>query len=248
MRFSANLGYLFLDLPFVERIAAAARAGFDAVEFHDQAQVNDLRRIAAELQATGLPLLSINLRMGETAGCAAIPGSQQQFRQDLAHGLDVAERLGARSIHVLSGCSRGPDARAALIDNLGWALGEVDRMLLLEPICEAAIPGYHLHSLAGFDDVVAVIDDSRLRLMADWYHLSHSEGADALSGIEARRARLGHLQIARPRDRAEPMASDLPQWARLRDLAQSAGCGFTGLEYRPGRAPHEVLASLRAVP
>ena len=34
MRFSANLGFLYLDLPLIERIGQAARDGFDAVECH----------------------------------------------------------------------------------------------------------------------------------------------------------------------------------------------------------------------
>ncbi len=38
MIFSANLGFLWTDRPFLERIAAARAAGFSAVEFHDQAQ------------------------------------------------------------------------------------------------------------------------------------------------------------------------------------------------------------------
>ena len=32
-RFAANLHYLFTELPFLERFAAAARAGFAGVEF-----------------------------------------------------------------------------------------------------------------------------------------------------------------------------------------------------------------------
>ena len=33
-RFSANLGFLFMHLPLMERIGAAAAAGFTAVEMH----------------------------------------------------------------------------------------------------------------------------------------------------------------------------------------------------------------------
>ncbi|WP_257829853.1 hypothetical protein [Burkholderia glumae] len=33
LKFSANIGLLFNELPFEERIAAAAQSGFDAVEF-----------------------------------------------------------------------------------------------------------------------------------------------------------------------------------------------------------------------
>ena len=34
LRFSANLSFLFLDRPFLDRFAAAAANGFKAVEFH----------------------------------------------------------------------------------------------------------------------------------------------------------------------------------------------------------------------
>lgn len=34
LRFSANLSFLFLDRPFLERFAAAAASGFKGVEFH----------------------------------------------------------------------------------------------------------------------------------------------------------------------------------------------------------------------
>ncbi len=34
LRFSANLGFLWVDLPLVDRVRAAKAAGFDAVEFH----------------------------------------------------------------------------------------------------------------------------------------------------------------------------------------------------------------------
>jgi hydroxypyruvate isomerase len=34
LRFSANLGFLWPDRPLLERIAAAGRAGFKAVELH----------------------------------------------------------------------------------------------------------------------------------------------------------------------------------------------------------------------
>ena len=34
LRFSANLSFLFLDRPFLERFEAAAACGFKGVEFH----------------------------------------------------------------------------------------------------------------------------------------------------------------------------------------------------------------------
>ena len=83
MRFSANTGFLYKDLPFLDRIRAAAAAGFDAVEFHDEAQGADPAALAAALAETGLPVCGLNVRMGETSGCAAIPGAEAQARADI---------------------------------------------------------------------------------------------------------------------------------------------------------------------
>ena len=95
MRFSANTGFLYKELPFLDRIRAAAAAGFDAVEFHDEAQGADPGALAAALAETGLPVLGLNVRMGETSGCAAIPGAEAQARADIDAAARVAEATSA---------------------------------------------------------------------------------------------------------------------------------------------------------
>ena len=87
--FSANTGYLFRDLPFLERIRAAASHGFDGVEFHDEAQSADRVQLQEVLAETDLPVRGLNIRMGDTAGCAAIPDMQDQARRDI----DAAARF-----------------------------------------------------------------------------------------------------------------------------------------------------------
>ncbi len=238
-RLSANLGFLFTDLPFPERIRAAARAGFEAVEFHDQAQAGDRAAIRAALAGTGLELVALNTFMGPTMGRAALPGPA--FREDFARALEAAQDLGAGAVHVVAGRARGPQARAAYLENLHWALARTDRPLLLEPICPQAAPGYHLASLEDFDAIRAALPDPRLRLMADWYHLGTLYGAaEALVRIRAALPGLGHLQLARLGDRGDPWPADLPEWGELRRLVPVAG-----LEYRPARPVAEVAAALR---
>ena len=127
MRFSANTGFLYKELPFLDRIRAAAAAGFDAVEFHDEAQGADPAALAAALAETGLPVCGLNVRMGETSGCAAIPGAEAQARADIDAAAAVAEATGAGAIHVLSGKAEGAAARACLVGNLRYALGRFER-------------------------------------------------------------------------------------------------------------------------
>ena len=69
LRFSANLGFLWTDLPLLDRIRAARRAGFDAVECHWPYDVPaaDMKAVLAE---TGLKMLSLNTRRGDpSAAC-----------------------------------------------------------------------------------------------------------------------------------------------------------------------------------
>ena len=75
-RFSANLGFLWADLPLPQAIRAAGRAGFDAVECHWPHEVPH-EQVAAALVETGLPLLGLNTRRGRPGenGLAALPGS-----------------------------------------------------------------------------------------------------------------------------------------------------------------------------
>ena len=76
-RFAANLSFLFTELPFLDRFAAAAHAGFRAVEFAFASEYPP-REIAARLDASGLAQVLINAPPGEAAagerGLAALSG------------------------------------------------------------------------------------------------------------------------------------------------------------------------------
>ncbi|MCB1346732.1 MAG: isomerase, partial [Rhodobacteraceae bacterium] len=58
-RFSANLGFLWADLPLPHAIRAAHAAGFDAVECHWPYD-SDPALVRTALQETVLPMLGIN--------------------------------------------------------------------------------------------------------------------------------------------------------------------------------------------
>jgi len=66
MRFSANLGLLWPDRPLLQRIEAAARAGFRAVEMHWPYDV-PASDVAATARRTGVTLLGINTAPGNFA-------------------------------------------------------------------------------------------------------------------------------------------------------------------------------------
>lgn len=252
--FSANLGFLWTELPLPERIRRAARAGFDAVEFHDEAQTADPAALSEALAETGLPVLGLNARMGATAGCAAIPGQEDSARRDIDAAAEVAARVGAGAIHVLAGRTDAPTARPAYLANLRHALAATDRTVLIEPICAVANPGYHLVTVAQAAEVLAEIDHPRLKILFDWYHVA-TEGGAGSAGAEALFAahagRIGHVQIASVPARNEPEPDGHPAYARLIPMMQAAGyAGGFGCEYRPAGASVEDglgwMAALRA--
>lgn len=238
MRFLANTGFLFPALPFADRLRAAAAAGFDGVECHDEIQQHDPGAIAAILAETGLSVAGLNTRMGATAGCAAVPGAEAAFVADLRAAHAAAVRVGAGAIHVVAG--KGETARSVYLANLRRALELTDRRLLIEPICPAAIPGYHLATL---DDAVAVQDsigDPRLGILFDWYHMVATLGVQGAAEALARhRDRIAHVQAAAFPRRDEP-GGDLIR------ATEAQGFGALGLEYRPSLPEAAVLASLRA--
>ena len=228
MCFSANTRFLLKDLPFLDRTGAAAAAGFDAVEFHDEAQGGRSGRTGGGAGARlGLRSLGLNTRMGETSGCAAIPGAEAQARSDIEAAIAVADAVGAGAIHVLSGKTEGEDARACLIRNLRYALGHFGRTILIEPICRAAIPGYFLNDLDQASDIVAEVGDARLRILFDCYHVETEHG-HCLDRYLSVAPQVGHVQIASVPGRNEPpwarwtTAGSSPRWSARATRAPSA--------------------------
>ena len=76
-RFSAHLGYLFTERPLLQRIEAAAAAGFKAIEgrFPDGIAVEDFRRA---VERSGVQVLGINTPQGNENefGLGALAGRE----------------------------------------------------------------------------------------------------------------------------------------------------------------------------
>lgn len=92
-KFSANLGFLWPDRPLMERIDAAARAGFRAVEMHWPYDESP-EAIRDRCQRAGIRLLGVNTPPGDVEagefGLAAIAGRENDFDRQFARTLDWA--------------------------------------------------------------------------------------------------------------------------------------------------------------
>ncbi len=244
MKFSANLGFLWADLPLPDAIRAADQAGFDAVEMHwpfdsDQAAV---RRALCE---TGLPLLGLNTFRGGPGfnGLAALPDKKAECRVAIDQAFDWAQALGANNVHVMAGFASGTDARATFLSNLQYAsdLGKQRNIgVLIEPLNAFDAPGYYLSEQRHAVELITELDRPNVRLMFDCYHVGRTEG-DICGTFDQVRHWVGHVQFASVPNRSEPDSSLVPV---LRHIERSGYTGAFGAEYKPAAGIRQGLSWL----
>src|SRR6266849_2961844 len=143
--FAANLSFLFNEVSFLDRFAAAAAAGFRAVEFMFPYEHSpDI--IAERLTSSNLENNLFNMPPGDWAsgerGIACLPGREAEFRRGVAIALSYARVLGTPRLHAMAGIvPTGAGARETCertyIHNLRYAaqaLAPTGLTLLIEPI------------------------------------------------------------------------------------------------------------------
>ncbi len=248
-RLAANLSTLFTELPFLERFDAAARAGFQFVEFQFPYAYN-FSDIRAAMDATGVSLVMHNFPPGDwEAGERGLATCQQQdrFRQSVELGLRAAKALGTPQMNCLAGLAdeagHHTGVHDTMIANYRYAasrLHEDGRDLLIEPLNDRDVPGFCLNRAS---DVLALLDEIKADnayLQLDIYHASMM-GEDICRIIETRMNRIGHIQFADMPGRHEPGSGDIDFPAIFDCLAVNGYRGQLGCEYFPGG---ETLAGL----
>ena len=255
-RFAANLSLMFCEMPFLDRFAAAAAAGFNAVEFQFP-YAWPAHEIAARLQQHGLELAMFNAPPGDweagDRGLAIQPDRRGEFKAALGLALQYADLLHVPQLHVMAGVYQpGDDAGAArrvYVENLrdaAQAAAAHGVGLLIEPLNLRDNPGYFLHTSAQAAAVIADVDAPNLRLQFDMYHTQISEG-DIATRLEALFGLVGHVQVAGVPGRHEPDEGELnyPWLFRLLDAWGYAG--HVGCEYRPRGRTTDGLGWLRKI-
>jgi hydroxypyruvate isomerase len=250
-RFAANLSMMYAEHAFLDRFAAAARDGFDAVEYLFP-YAHAASELAARLDAHGLQQVLFNGPPGDwdrgERGLACLPGREDEFRRGfLEHALPYAHALRCPRVHLMAGIvPAGADAaslRATYVANLAWAVRQAPQIdLLLEPINTRDIPGYFLNRQHDAHAVVQEIGAPNLKVQMDLYHCQIVEGDVAMKLRQyIPTGRVGHLQIAGVPERHEPDIGEL-HYPYLLDLLDALGyAGHVGCEYRPRAGTSEGL-------
>jgi hydroxypyruvate isomerase len=250
LRFAANLNWLFTEEPFLQRFAAAARAGFRAVEFPSP-YAHAPQEIAARLHDNGLRCVLFNLPMGERSrgdiGLACRPGREGEFREGVARALDYAAHLGPARINCIAGVTApGEDGDAherVLVENLRFAAAEFKTCgldLVVEPLNSVDNPGYHLPRALDGARVVGAVDAPNFGLQLDLYHTAMM-GDDCAALLDELAPVIRHIQFADAPGRGEPGTGRI-DFAPLFDrIGRSSYAGWVAAEYRPSRPTAETL-------
>jgi hydroxypyruvate isomerase len=242
-QFAANLSMMFNEVPFPERFAAAAKAGFKAVEFlfpYDYPAAD----VASWLKQNGLTNALFNLPPGNWAGgergIASLPGREQEFRDGVTKGVEYALALETLTVHCMAGYfpAGGDRAKhhAVYIENVRYAVQEmakIGRTLVLEPINHRDMPGYFLNTQAEGVAVCKEIGLPNLKVQMDFYHCQIVEG-DLTTTFKKNFENIGHIQIASVPKRNEPDNDGEINYPYIFKLLDEAGYkGFVGCEYNP---------------
>src|SRR5205085_10100785 len=238
-RFAANLAFLFTERPLLERVGAAAAAGFPAVELqmpYDHAP----SAMKAEIDRHGVAMLGLNTalgREGET-GLAAVPGRENDFADIFRQALDYATAIGGRAVHCLAGVvapEQRPAADATFVANLSRAADAAAAKgitLLIEPLNQRDRPNYFLSRVEHAADVIAKVGRPNVKLQFDCYHVQIMQG-DLIKRIEQFLPVIGHVQVAAVPSRQEPDEGEVNYPAIYAALDRVGYAGWVACEYRP---------------
>ena len=250
LKFAANLTMLFNELPFLDRFAAAAAAGFEAVEFLFPYDF-EADEIARRLHESGLQLVLHNLPAGHWAagerGIACDPARVDEFRSGVARALTYAKTLGVPQLNCLAGIlpvGVEPSlAHRTLVNNLRFAATQLDAAglrLLIEPINTFDIPGFYLSGTRQAAALIAEIDAPNLFIQYDIYHMQRMEGELAAT-LQKHLGLIRHIQLADNPGRGEPGSGEINYAFLFQWLTRIGYAGWIGCEYKP---QGETLAGL----
>jgi len=173
-KFAANLSFIFQEVGFLDRFAAAAACGFKGVEYLSPYDHRP-EVIAEQLNRHGLEQALFNMPPGDwTAGergIGALPGREQEFRDGVETALVYAKATKCRILHAMAGLwpqARDRDeAERVYIANLRLA---ADRLagegvtLVIEPINNRDIPGYFLSTTTQAMSIIERVGRPNLKL------------------------------------------------------------------------------------
>jgi hydroxypyruvate isomerase len=241
-KFCANLGFLFTELPFLDRFAASAKAGFAAVEYPLPYDYS-VQQLIEKSSENNLHHALINMPAGNWAGgergIACLPDRIGEFQDGVGQAISYALALGCPLVNCLAGLRPASltheRAWETLVENLRFAgplFRQAGLTLLVEPINHFDIPGFFLNTSKDTIRLLDEVGDPHIKLQYDIYHMQRMEG-ELSATITRLFPRIGHFQCAGNPRRTEPDRGEI-DYAHVFKLIDELGYqGWIGAEYKP---------------
>ena len=253
-RFSANLTFLFNEVPFLERFGEAAHAGFRAVEFAFPYEYQ-AKDVAERQREHKLEIVLFNAPPGDwklgDRGIASMPEREHEFAAGIVTALRYAKALQCPRLHVMAGLL--PDnvdaedyerRRRTFVRNLRLACREAAEQgvtITIEPLNRMDNPNYFLTTQAEAHAIRAQVDAPNLKVQMDLYHAQIVEG-NLAAKLRHWLPHIGHIQIANVPGRTEPDVGEINYSYLFRLIDELKYDGWVGCEYRPVQSTTGGLA------
>lgn len=255
LKFSANLSFLYQELGFLDRFAAAAKDGFGAVEYLGP-YAETPEAVAKALRDNGLVQALFNVPSGNWAGgergIACLPERVDEFRTGVRTALDYAAALNCPKVNVISGLvPAGADMQLledTLVENLKFAAdlcAKAGVKLLIEPINTRDIPGFFLTTTKQAEGILERVGSSNLYIQYDVYHMQVMEG-DLIPTYTRLKDRIAHIQVADNPGRNEPGTGEINYPFVLGEIDRLGYDGWIGCEYKPRNGTTAGLGWMKA--
>jgi hydroxypyruvate isomerase len=250
LAFAPNINWLLPDLPFAQRPAAVARAGFSGLEFGFPSHA-DLNALDHARKEWGLEIVLFNqdVPVWDRANRGYLVDSRRvgEFWRTFDDALAIAGRLEVHKVMLPAGVELEDVDRQAqrdcMVENLCGAAplaAQANVLLTIEVLNAMDNPGYFLTSSREAVEVVRQVDHPNVRFQFDTYHLHRLEG-ELESTLRLNIGWIGHIQFADAPGRHEPGTGSIDFAGLTAAIADVGYRGYIGLEYTPQAGGVETL-------
>jgi hydroxypyruvate isomerase len=252
---SVMLWTVFNKLPFEERLAKVAEAGYTNIEL--VGEYNKPKWTQADFDRVNAARKKLGIRFDTTAGMknsAGNPAQRDALVAELKESLVVMETLGCPAMIIMSGnvvpgLSRDEQHKSC-IESLRKAASVVEGKqidgqpvrLLLECIDPEENPHYYLQSAAEGIEIVRAVNHPQVQFLYDMFHEQIAEG-NLIEKLEKNIDIVGLIHVADVPGRHQPGTGEINYRSVYKKLAQLKYKHVVAMEFLPSGDP---VAALRA--
>lgn len=250
LKFAANLSTMFNEVPFLDRFAMAAKAGFRYVEYlfpydypatllKEKLTQNGLQQVLFNTPAG-------NIQAGEW-GISAIPGKEQQAQNHIDQALEYALALNCPNVHIMAGVvpvgENYTNYQQTFIKNIQYASEKFKPYginILLEALSPQVKPNYLISSQYQTLELIHQINRENVFIQLDYFHAQNVDG-NLTQLTKKLNKKIAHIQIASVPERQEPNQGEI-NYSYLFNLLEELNYqGWIGCEYFPKTTTEEGL-------